>query len=104
VKSRPCFPFVLFFTVAAFLLLIAMPTRNPDLLAQEGIWSGSRAGRVWASSPGVNYQSIIRVAVYNYAHVGRTELEEAERRAANLFANTGDRIVWLDYSNVGSFE
>jgi hypothetical protein len=55
------------------------------------------AGRVWARSRGVKTQSVIRVAVYNYAHVARAELEKAERQAASLFASTGDRIVWLEY-------
>jgi hypothetical protein len=55
------------------------------------------AGRVWARSRGVKTQSVIRVAVYNYAHVAHAELEKAERQAASLFASTGDRIVWLDY-------
>ena len=44
-------------------------------------------------------QSVIRVAVYNYAHVARAELAEAERQAENIFASTGERIVWMDYSD-----
>lgn len=70
------------------LLLIALP-------------SASLAGGISASSLGVNNQPVIRVEVYNYTHLGRKKLREAEGQAANLFAMAGVRIAWLNHSQKG---
>lgn len=55
-------------------------------------------GSILAAPHRVVEGSFITVAVYNYAHVGRTELHEAENQAASLFALAGVRVEWLEYS------
>jgi hypothetical protein len=40
---------------------------------------------------------VIKVGVYNYADVDRSELRKAERLAAILFAQAGVRIAWAEY-------
>jgi hypothetical protein len=65
----------------------------------------------WASlgpAPGIAARSsrtrsrpVIRVGIYNYAHIGRADLCEAERQTADLFALAGVRIAWVDYTPKG---
>lgn len=43
------------------------------------------------------HQPVIRVEIYNYAHIDRLQLRQAELQAADLFAMAGGRIVWLDH-------
>jgi hypothetical protein len=60
------------------------------------VWAsiGLAAG-ISESSPGGRNQPVIRVEVYNYAHIGRLE----HRQAADIFAAAGDRIVWIEFSD-----
>jgi hypothetical protein len=78
-----------------------------QLLSQYGLTIGliliawpacGQAGGTSAGSPRVKAQPVITIAVYNYAHVGRLELKDAEREAAELLAAAGERIVWLEFS------
>ena len=55
------------------------------------------AAAMAANSAAGKYLPVIRVGVYNYAHIGRMELTEAERQAADLFARAGERVVWLEF-------
>lgn len=57
------------------------------------------ARRLSAWAKRVKDQPGIRVWIYNYAHVGRIGLSEAEGEAARIFARAGVRIVWTDYSH-----
>lgn len=63
------------------------------LIALGGIVSGKDA---WDRSPNVKDEPILKVGVYNYAHIGGMELREAEQQAARLFARAGVRVTWLD--------
>lgn len=55
-------------------------------------------GSSMARSRKVEDQAVVSVGIYDYAHVGRTELNEAEGQAAGIFARVGVRIAWTDYS------
>src|SRR5579859_1111806 len=63
------------------------------LIALGGVVPGKEA---WARSPKVEGEPILKVGVYNYAHIGGLELREAEDHATRLFAVAGVRITWLD--------
>jgi hypothetical protein len=56
------------------------------------------AGDVSAKSHGVKNQPIIRVRIYNYAHVYGPDLRTAEGGAGYLFARVGIRIAWTVYA------
>jgi hypothetical protein len=56
-------------------------------------------GSIQAKSRKPENRIVIRVAVYNDAHIDRSELHDAERQAAALFAEAGVKITWLDYSH-----
>jgi hypothetical protein len=62
-------------------------------------WSSiSPVASLMARSPNVEDQVVIRVGVYDYAHIGRMGLSEAQHEAAGIFARVGVRIAWTDYS------
>lgn len=61
-------------------------------------WASIGLAAMAANSAGGKYLPVIRVQVYNYAHIGRMKLTEAERQAADLFASAGARVVWLEFS------
>ena len=54
------------------------------------------ANDAWARPREVEDGMALKVGVYNYAHIGGSELLEAEDQAARLFARAGVRITWLD--------
>jgi hypothetical protein len=76
----------------AFIHYFCIASLVPTAWASIGLAVG-----IAASSTGGKDQPVIRVEVYNYAHIGRLELRQAERQAADLFASAGDRIVWLEF-------
>ncbi|HEV2247162.1 MAG TPA: hypothetical protein VGW37_10970 [Terriglobia bacterium] len=55
-------------------------------------------GSSMAKSRKVQDQPVMRVWIYNYAHVGKTDLGEAEGQAARIFATVGVRIAWTVFS------
>lgn len=55
-------------------------------------------GDTSAKSHRSKHQPVIRVRIYNYAHVYTLDLREAERHAAQLFARAGVRTVWTVHS------
>lgn len=59
-------------------------------------------GSISARSPKLKDQPDIIVGVYNYAEIAPQELLKAERQAAALFARSGVRIAWLEYSHKAS--
>ncbi|HXH50441.1 MAG TPA: hypothetical protein VNM47_13950 [Terriglobia bacterium] len=56
-------------------------------------------GRISAISHRLKSQPVISVGVYNYAGLGRLQLQVAEHQVAALFAKAGVRIAWLEYSS-----
>ncbi len=56
-------------------------------------------GSLWARSHKAENQAVIRVGVYNDAHIDGVELYDAEHQAATLFAEAGVKITWLDNSH-----
>lgn len=55
-------------------------------------------GSSMAKSRKVQDQPVMRVWIYDYAHVGKTDLGEAEGQAARIFATVGVRIAWTVFS------
>jgi hypothetical protein len=51
-------------------------------------------GGILANSPKVMNQPVIRVRVYNYAHIDRLALHDAKGQAAGIFAKAGVRVAW----------
>jgi hypothetical protein len=56
------------------------------------------AAELSARSRRVRDQPVIRVRIYNYAHVHRLDLRDAEGQAAYLLAKAGVRIAWTVYT------
>ena len=56
------------------------------------------AAELSARSRRVKNQPVIRVRIYNYAHVHRVDLCKAEGQAAYLLAKAGVRIAWTVYT------
>ena len=54
-------------------------------------------GGLRAKSHGAKNPPVVRVRIYNYAHVRRLDLREAERRAAYILGIAGVRIAWTVY-------
>lgn len=69
------------------------PRRACGLLLAICVFIGL-VGRLSAWAQKVSDQPVIRVWIYDYAHVGRTDLGEAERQAAGIFAGVGVYIAW----------
>jgi hypothetical protein len=53
-------------------------------------------GNITARSHRMKDRPVIRVGIYNYAKIKRSELRQAETLAAALFYTAGVRIVWLE--------
>lgn len=50
----------------------------------------------WARSPKVGDEPVLKVGVYNYAHIEGLELRGAEEQVSRLFARAGVGVTWLD--------
>jgi hypothetical protein len=59
------------------------------------VWAPMDPAEVISARPHkVTGQPVISVRIYNYAHVGKTCLGEAEGEAAGIFARVGVSIIW----------
>jgi hypothetical protein len=71
--------------------------RVGSLILAACAFIGSVASVSARSHSGKN-RPVIRVGIYNYAEIDRSELHEAESLAAALFSTAGVRIAWTEYS------